>query len=88
MSQDIEHLFIRYKTSNAFGTKHFDCSNAASDIQQNLKPFKETQRINEHQQNRYDPYTLMQLDNKNFDNIDSINLAKYTIKNHLQLKSM
>ena len=88
MSQDIEHLFIRYKTSNAFGTKHSDCSYAATDIQLNLQPFKETQKINEQQQNRYDPYTLMQHDHRNFNNVYAIKLAKYTIKNYLQLKSM
>ena len=88
LSQDIQHLYIRYKTSNAFRTKHADSTYASLDIQYNLRPFKQKQIINVPKKNKYDPYTLMQHDKINFNNTYAVQLAKYTIKNYLQLKSM
>ena len=86
LSQDLQHLKIRYDTANAFKSAHFDCGKAALDVQLNLKTYKEPQQIKELKNGFLHPYQIVEKD-KYFDDLDSIKLVRETIKNLFQLQS-
>ena len=86
LSQDLEHLKIRYDTANAFKSAQFDCGRAALDIQLNLKSYQKTQEIHELTDGFLHPFQIVKQD-KFFNDLDAVYFVKETVKHLFQLQS-
>ena len=87
LSQDCQHLKIRYDTANAFKTKQFDAGMAALDIQMNVEAFKQPGQIKEIPYHKQHPYQIVQKQSNIFDDKLAIQMIRQTFKHLFQLQS-